>query len=305
MLQADLKVLGGKYQGKLIPLNTRQFLVGREQDCHLRPNSDLVSRHHCIFLVDDYTVRLRDLGSTNGTRVNGELIRQEVVLSDGDRISIGKLELQLVLRKGAPVEATSSSAQPSASESSYRGGFEAPPQPAAMETQFELPTIPAVESTTPTVANVTGDTAIINAMNPSAAIPTAAYPASPPGYVFPPTGVPGYPPAYPLGYPPYPGVAYPAGYPPVVPGTAGYPAAPVYPAGVAAPVPASPAPPVSPAGSVAPPPIKLPPPETTGVAPTPPPTETPAGATPKQGEKTSTSAADIIKQYMQRRAATQ
>ena len=94
MLQAELKILGGKHLGKLIPLNVKKFLVGREQDCHLRPNSDLVSRHHCVFSIDDYAVRLRDLGSTNGTLVNGKNIRGEVMLKAGDRISIGKLELE-------------------------------------------------------------------------------------------------------------------------------------------------------------------------------------------------------------------
>src|SRR4029079_13238719 len=84
MLQVDLKVLEGRQQGKLIPLIVRQFLIGREQDCHLRPNSDLVSRHHCVFTIDDFTARLRDLGSTNGTYVNGERIQGQVVLKPGD-----------------------------------------------------------------------------------------------------------------------------------------------------------------------------------------------------------------------------
>ena len=63
MLQSVLKVVGGKHEGKTIPL-MKKFIVGREEDCHLRPNSDLVSRHHCVFTMDDYTLRLRDLGST-------------------------------------------------------------------------------------------------------------------------------------------------------------------------------------------------------------------------------------------------
>src|SRR6185436_9233316 len=99
MLQAELKILGGKHQGKSIPLSTKKFLVGREQDCHLRPNSDLVSRHHCVFSIDDYAVRLRDLGSTNGTRVNGKPLHGEVILKAGDQIGIGKLELELVIRQ--------------------------------------------------------------------------------------------------------------------------------------------------------------------------------------------------------------
>ena len=59
MLQAKLKVVGGRHHGKIIPLATRKFLIGREQDCHLRPNSELVSRHHCAIWVDDFSVRVR------------------------------------------------------------------------------------------------------------------------------------------------------------------------------------------------------------------------------------------------------
>src|SRR4051794_10013442 len=111
MLQAELKILGGKHQGKLIALNSKKFLVGREQDCHLRPNSDLVSRHHCVFTVDEYAVRLRDLGSTNGTLVNGTNLRGEVILKAGDQITIGKLELEVLIRQSSgktPVPATKS-----------------------------------------------------------------------------------------------------------------------------------------------------------------------------------------------------
>jgi pSer/pThr/pTyr-binding forkhead associated (FHA) protein len=112
MLQAELKVMEGKHQGKSVPLNVKQFLVGREADCHLRPNSDLVSRHHCVFLVDDYTVRLRDLGSTNGTYVNGERIQGQVVLKPGDSVQIGKLSFQLVIYQPAPVSVPADGAAP-------------------------------------------------------------------------------------------------------------------------------------------------------------------------------------------------
>ena len=101
MLQADLRILDGKHQGKLIPLNVRKFLIGREQDCQLRPNSDLVSRHHCVFTIDDFSVRLRDLGSTNGTYVNGQRMQGQLALNSGDQISIGKLNFELVIRDPA------------------------------------------------------------------------------------------------------------------------------------------------------------------------------------------------------------
>jgi len=100
MVSAELKVVGGKHAGQVIPLNRRKFLIGREQDCQLRPNSEMVSRHHCVFSIDDYSVRLRDLGSTNGTLVNGTRIRKDVVLIAGDKIIIGNLEFELVVQPG-------------------------------------------------------------------------------------------------------------------------------------------------------------------------------------------------------------
>lgn len=103
MIQAELRVIGGKHEGKAIPLAVGKFLVGRERDCHLRPNSEMISRHHCVFTTDDYTVRLRDLGSTNGTIVNDQPIRGEVVLNAGDVIKIGKLTFEMMI--GAPVPA--------------------------------------------------------------------------------------------------------------------------------------------------------------------------------------------------------
>src|SRR5438270_303436 len=103
MLQVELKVLEGRQQGKTIPLHVRQFLIGREQDCHLRPNSDLVSRHHCVFTLDDFALRLRDLGSTNGTFVNGQRIQGQVVLKPGDHVSVGKLSFEIVVKEPARV----------------------------------------------------------------------------------------------------------------------------------------------------------------------------------------------------------
>ncbi|MDF1747131.1 MAG: FHA domain-containing protein [Gimesia sp.] len=97
MLQLSLKLIGGRHDGKQIPITGKKFLIGREEDCHLRPNSDMVSRHHCVFTVDEYSVRLRDFGSTNGTLVNGKRIKGEVQLSHSDKIQVGKLDFEILM----------------------------------------------------------------------------------------------------------------------------------------------------------------------------------------------------------------
>ena len=322
MLQAELKILGGKHQGKAIPLSTKKFLVGREQDCQLRPNSDLVSRHHCVFTIDDYAVRLRDLGSTNGTRVNGKPLHGEVTLQAGDQIGIGKLELELVLRQRVAVPAGEPTAPApllglSSGELdivSITGTVEIPANFAetaqlTSETTFELPAsvVPPTAETSTTLA---ADTAIVPGSIPApfpgyAPMPAAGYPAPyPPGY----PGAPGYAapgyPAQPMGYPAqpmYPG-QYP-GYPPQ-----GYPAMPGYPMQQMPYAGAYPAPAVQqappPAADAAAFAVKLPPPESTGVkapAPAPATAPDPSGAAPKTEEKPSNTAADIIKSYMQKR----
>lgn len=110
-MQVELVVVEGKQQGAVIPIRSK-FLVGREEDCQLRPNSELVSRHHCVFTIDDYTVRLRDLGSTNGTYVNEERTNGLVVLKSGDRVRIGKLMFEVRIQMSAPAPAAQPTAQP-------------------------------------------------------------------------------------------------------------------------------------------------------------------------------------------------
>ena len=310
MLQAELKILGGKHQGKSIPLSTKKFLVGREQDCHLRPNSDMVSRHHCVFSIDDYGVRLRDLGSTNGTRVNGEALHGEVMLKSGDQIGIGKMELELVVRQAVVA------AKPSGGMSGSSAELDAIPSGATVEipaftgdsnaeiteTSFEMPAVAEIVAQD-TVTNLASDTTIV----------PGTMPAGYPGYA--PMMVPGYPGVMPQGYPVMPGYAqppmgYPQQYPqyppgygqPVYPNMAGYPMGMPAAPGYAMPVPAEP----EPASVTAEAAVKLPPPESTGFKQAPAPVVVPAspseaGTAPKTEEKPSTSAADIIKQYMNKR----
>jgi predicted component of type VI protein secretion system len=97
-MDARLRVLSGPHAGETIAILRGKLLIGREEDCHLRPESEFVSRHHCVLLLDDYTLRIRDLGSKNGTFVNGRrLSTGETILLHDDTISIGEMIGQIDL----------------------------------------------------------------------------------------------------------------------------------------------------------------------------------------------------------------
>lgn len=99
-MEVKLKVLSGKSAGRLVPVAGPKWFVGRSEECHLRPDSELVSRHHCVLLVDEGYVGIRDLGSKNGTLVNGARIRSEVELHAGDKLTVGPLEFEVLFEVG-------------------------------------------------------------------------------------------------------------------------------------------------------------------------------------------------------------
>ena len=100
-----LIVARGKPYGEAIPVPGPRFTIGRDETCHLRPHSDQVSRRHAELAVTTDGVLLRDLGSRNGTRVNGRLIGAPTRLRDGDRIEVGPLAF-LVSIRDAPATMT-------------------------------------------------------------------------------------------------------------------------------------------------------------------------------------------------------
>lgn len=69
-------------------------LIGRQTGCHVRIPAAEISRQHCEVLLRGETITLRDLGSANGTYVNGEKVDQRV-LHAGDMVTIGSVNLLL------------------------------------------------------------------------------------------------------------------------------------------------------------------------------------------------------------------
>jgi pSer/pThr/pTyr-binding forkhead associated (FHA) protein len=115
-MDARLRVLSGPHAGETIEVRRGKLLIGREEDCHLRPESEFVSRHHCVLLLDEYALRIRDLGSKNGTFVNGRRVGAgETILLHDDMISIGEMIGQIDLAQAeaalARVDASSTETQ--------------------------------------------------------------------------------------------------------------------------------------------------------------------------------------------------
>jgi pSer/pThr/pTyr-binding forkhead associated (FHA) protein len=104
-----LRVVQGRPQGKSLVFSTGEYVVGRGAECHVRPISDWVSRQHCLLRVGSKGVFLKDLGSRNGTLVNGQRLLVERRLEEGDQIQIGPVVFEVFLEEReteAPREAT-------------------------------------------------------------------------------------------------------------------------------------------------------------------------------------------------------
>jgi len=316
MPQVELRVVSGKQTGSVISLPTGKFLIGREQDCHLRPNSDLISRHHCAFTVDEYAVQVRDLGSTNGTIVNGERIRGAVLLNPGDRVTVGKLDFEVVI-DGVPSTPVQETILGSSDDTGVLAA-QASASAAVAQTlsDVSLAELAAQAAVSAAPVDPSAPTAVVEMPQFSPPPEVAAAAAGmPPGYpqASPaPWGMPpGYP--YPGGYPQYPpGMPYGFGYPypgvPQAPGMPGYPQ-PGYP--YPAPMPAAAAAPEAPppaAAAKAPSEsalaVKLPDPSTTGAkAPAPAPPK-PADGSAAPAKNIPTAAAELINNLLQRRPKT-
>jgi pSer/pThr/pTyr-binding forkhead associated (FHA) protein len=96
-----LLVVHGKPQGRIITLHRGELVIGRGEECHLRPNSSFVSRQHCLLRVTESAVSLQDMGSANGTLVNGQRVRGKRPLTHGDQIQIGPLVFQVCVEEPA------------------------------------------------------------------------------------------------------------------------------------------------------------------------------------------------------------
>ncbi len=100
-MKLKLIVLAGAKEGLEIPLRKDKFLIGRAKECALRAGSEAISRRHCAIIQRETGWTVRDLGSRNGTHVNGEKISTEVPLKPGDELRVGPLHFRIESRESA------------------------------------------------------------------------------------------------------------------------------------------------------------------------------------------------------------
>jgi pSer/pThr/pTyr-binding forkhead associated (FHA) protein len=91
---AHVLVRSGFYEGLEWPLDRETTVIGRGRNADLVLSESTISRTHAVFGYEEGRLYLQDLGSTNGTLLNG--VRQvRGFLSDGDEIHMGKLVLRI------------------------------------------------------------------------------------------------------------------------------------------------------------------------------------------------------------------
>jgi predicted component of type VI protein secretion system len=110
-MDAKLVVAKGKTAVKEIPLGGISTIIGRRTDCSLRIPSPLVSRQHCELTQAGNRLIVKDLGSSNGTFVNGAKIKSKE-LKSGDTLGVGPITF--IVQIGGAAISPSDTARPRA-----------------------------------------------------------------------------------------------------------------------------------------------------------------------------------------------
>lgn len=94
-MDVNLVLLKKNGPHKSFPLPSSVTVIGRRHDCDLRVPLMSISKKHCQLYLAGGKLKIRDLGSRNGTKLNGKSVKQGTALSPGDTIKIGPVSFLL------------------------------------------------------------------------------------------------------------------------------------------------------------------------------------------------------------------
>ena len=93
VLEPPAPVVTLSFEGREVPVTGDRLVIGRSRECDIRLADANVSRRHAEIRHEDGLYWVIDLGSTNGTELNGRRI-ERAQLSDGDHITLGATEIR-------------------------------------------------------------------------------------------------------------------------------------------------------------------------------------------------------------------
>jgi pSer/pThr/pTyr-binding forkhead associated (FHA) protein len=94
-MDLQLVVVRGRSATRTVRLTNGVTTVGRQEGCQLRISSSQVSRKHCQLFEQKGLLYVKDLGSSNGTYVNGQKVVEARALVPGDELTIGSVKFRV------------------------------------------------------------------------------------------------------------------------------------------------------------------------------------------------------------------
>jgi predicted component of type VI protein secretion system len=134
-----LQVVRGRSTSTTLKLNDDVTSLGRHDDCVIRIKSAQVSRRHCELYEVGGQLMLRDLGSSNGTYINGKRVSGEQSLKHGDELTVGAVTLR-VAKIGQPAGPLPSTPtfKPKAGDTAVLEAVEVEAAPLSDDEEFEM-----------------------------------------------------------------------------------------------------------------------------------------------------------------------
>jgi predicted component of type VI protein secretion system len=131
-----------------IPIIRDVTTVGRREFCDIRIDDPSLSKRHCVLVKTDGLLLIRDLASTNGTKVKGQRIRWAALLPD-DRITLGSYKMRVYLGPDdvpGPSEIPRGARRPSTTAGAARPAGPPPPPQLPPVAEFDDGDLPDVAS---------------------------------------------------------------------------------------------------------------------------------------------------------------